>query len=164
DWFDPKQYSITTRELRAIFSSEHVFELTRPMIEPALDVLEDLWQLNHLTPSFIARATGAALLLAYGMFRNSAIAIVVAALFLPFLAQVLAIGFGLWAGDRHLAKQGVRALSLSTAVSVLGGAVVALLHGGQLAFSEFQSPLVAFAISSVIGVAAGLSSADDAGR
>src|SRR5947207_3929322 len=121
DWFDPKEYSITTRELRAIFSSEHVFELTRPMIEPALDVLEDLWQLNHVTPSYIARATGAALLLAYGMFRNSAIAIVVAALFLPFLAQVLAIGYGLWAGDRQLAKQGLAALSLSTIVSVVGG-------------------------------------------
>jgi len=164
DWFDPKRYSITTRELRAIFSSEHVSEITRPMIEPALDVLEDLWQLNHVTPSYIARATGAALLLAYGMFRNSAIAIVVAALFLPFLSQVLAIGFGLWAGDRHLAKQGLKALSLSTVVSVLGGAAVALLHGGELAFSEFQTPLVAFGISSVIGVAAGLSSADDAGR
>src|SRR5439155_10345931 len=92
DWFDPKRYSITTRELRAIFSSESVFEITRPMIEPALDVLEDLWQLNHLTPSYVARATGAALLLAYGMFRNSAIAIVVAALVLPFLAQVFEIG------------------------------------------------------------------------
>src|SRR5205085_12657982 len=78
DWFDPKQYSITTRELRSIFSSERVFEITRPMIEPALDVLEDLWQLNHLTPSYVARAAGAALLLAYGMFQNSAIAIVVA--------------------------------------------------------------------------------------
>src|SRR6266700_8060050 len=60
DWFDPRQYSITTRELRAIFSSERVFEVTRPMIEPALDVLEDLWQLNHITPSYVGRAAGAA--------------------------------------------------------------------------------------------------------
>src|SRR5205823_3606609 len=103
-------------------------------------------------------------LLAYGMFRNSAIAMVVAALFLPFLAQVLAIGFGLWAGDRRLAKQGVAALILSTVVSVLAGVAVALLDGGQLAFNDFQRPLVAFGISSVIGVAAGLASADDAGR
>jgi hypothetical protein len=164
DWFDPKQYSITTRELRAIFSSEPVFEITKPMVEPALDVLQDLWQLNHITASYIARAAGGALLLAYGMFHNNAIAIVVAALFLPFLSQVLAIGFGLWAGDWHLSKQGAAALGLSTILSIAGGAIVALLHGGPLAFSEFQTPLVAFGISSVIGIAAGLSTADDAGR
>ena len=164
DWFDPKQYSITTRELRAIFSSEPVYEITRPVIEPALDVLEDLWQLNHITPSYIARAAGAALLLGYGMFENSAIAIVVAALFLPFLAQVLAVGFGLWVGDRQLAKQGAAALSVSTIISIAGGAAVAILRSAPPAFSEFQTPLVAFGISSVIGVAAGLSSADDAGR
>src|SRR5437868_5335440 len=164
EWFDPKLYSITTRELRAIFSSERVAEITRPMIEPALDVLEDLWQLNHLTPSYIARSSGAALLLAYGMFQNSAIAIVVAALFLPFLAQVLAVAFGIWAGDRQLAKQGTAALALSTIVSVAAGVAVALLHGGQIIFTEFQTPLVAFGISSVIGVTAGLASADDAGR
>ena len=104
------------------------------------------------------------MLLAYGMFHNNAVAIVVAALFLPFLSQVLAIGFGRWAGDWQLAKQGAAALGLSTAVSVAAGTAVALLHGGQLAFTEFQTPLVAFGISSVIGVAAGLSTADDAGR
>src|SRR5437868_5438572 len=84
--------------------AERGVEITRPMIEPALDVLEDLWQLSHITPSYVARATGAALLLAYGMFQNNAIAIVVAALFLPFLSQVLAVSFGLWAGDRQLAR------------------------------------------------------------
>src|SRR3954447_12134252 len=57
DWLETKQYSITTRELRAIFSAELISDLTRPMIEPALDVLEDLWPLNHITPSYIGRAT-----------------------------------------------------------------------------------------------------------
>ena len=164
DWFDTTDYSITTRELRAIFSAERVFDITKPMIEPALDVLEDLWQLNHITPSYVGRAAGAAVLLAYGMFHNSAIAIVVAALFLPFLSQVLAIGFGLRAGDRGLAKQGAAALALSTIVSILGGIVVGLFYDRGIAYTEFQTPLVAFGISSVIGAAAGLASADDAGR
>jgi hypothetical protein len=88
----------------------------------------------------------------------------VAALFLPFLSDALAIGYGLWAGDRRLAKQGAAALVLSTIVSVVAGAAMGFLHGGPLAFTEFQAPLVAFGISTVIGVAAGLASADDAGR
>src|SRR3954447_24977972 len=164
DWFDTKEYSITTRELRAILSAERMSDLTRPMIEPALDVLEDLWQLNHITPSYVGRATGAAVLLGYGMFHNNAIAIVVAALFLPFLSQVLAIGFGLRAGDRGLAKQGAAALALSAVLSVAGGTIVSLFYHRAISYTEFQTPLVAFGISSVIGVAAGLASADDAGR
>lgn len=164
EWFDPSQYSVTTRELRAILSAEPVSALTKPMVEPALDVLQDLWQLTHITSSYLGRASGAAVVLAYGLFKNSPISIVVAALFLPFLSQVLAISLGLSAGDRKLARQGVMALSVSILVSVLGGAVVALLYRGELGFSDFQKPLVAFGLSSVIGVAAGLSSADDAGR
>jgi hypothetical protein len=163
-WFDPRQYSITTRELRAVLASDSVFEVTRPMVEPALDVLEDLWQLNHITPSYLGRAAGAAVLLAYGMLHNNPISIVVAAMFLPFLSQILALAFGLWAGDRKLARQGALALVVSTLISILGGIVVTLLARGPLQFSEFQSPLVGLAISSVIGVAAGLASADDAGR
>jgi hypothetical protein len=41
---------------------------------------------------------------------------------------------------------------------------VAVLEGGTIAFSNFKGPLGSFAISAVIGIAAGLSSADDAGR
>jgi hypothetical protein len=163
-WFDPKQYSITTRELRAIVSSDTVPNLTKPMVEPGLDVFEDLWQLNHVTPSYLGRAVGAAILLAYGMFKNSAISIVVAAMFLPFLSQVLALAFGLWAGDKKLAKQGSFALLVSTFVSICGGALIAFMNRGQLKFTDFQPPLIAFGISSVIGIVAGLASADDAGR
>jgi hypothetical protein len=77
---------------------------------------------------------------------------------------VLALAFGSWAGDWRLARQGAFALLVSILVSIAAGAVVAMLHHGPLAFTDFQSPLVAFGISSVIGVAAGLASADDAGR
>ncbi|MBV8842834.1 MAG: hypothetical protein JO307_08485 [Bryobacterales bacterium] len=164
DWFDSKRYSITMRELRAIFSHQSARELTPPMFEPALEVLQDLWQLNHITPGYVARAAGAAVLMAYGMFQNSASAIVVAALFLPFLSQALAIGFGCWARDRALALQGGKALLLSTIVSIAGGALVAALYRGPFLYDHFEGPLAAFAISSIIGVAAGLSTADDAGR
>jgi hypothetical protein len=164
DWFDPKDCSITARELRAILNHQPLSKVTPPMKEPALDVLEDLWQLSHITPSYVGRACSAALLLAYGMFENSAISIVVAALFLPFSAQILAISFGIWAGDRSLARQGILAIAVSTAVSIMAGATVAILHGGPLGFTDFKPPLVSFLISCAIGVAAGLASADDAGR
>lgn len=163
-WFDAAQYSLTARELRAILTQEPFSAITRPMVEPALDVLEDLWQLSHITPSYAGRAVSAAILLAYGMFENSAISIVTAALFLPFLSQVLAVSLGLWMGERKLARQGVAALGVSTAICIASGAIVAVLCKGPLLFTDFKRPLVSFGISSLIGAAAGLASADDAGR
>src|SRR3954452_12096697 len=52
--FDPEHCSITSRELRAIVSRSPVREVTRPMVETAMDVFEDLWQLSHITPSYVA--------------------------------------------------------------------------------------------------------------
>jgi hypothetical protein len=156
--------SITSRELRAIISNEPISQLTRPMIEPVVDVVEDLWQLNHVTASYIGRAAGGSLLLADGIMRNSPIAIVVAALFLPFLPQVLAVGFGIWSGDRGLMRKGLLALVVSTLLAMAAGAAIALVTGGPILFSDFKGPLSSLAISTVIGIAAGLSSADDAGR
>ena len=162
--FDPEQWSITSRELRAIFSRISAREITRPMPEPTIDVFEDLWQLSQVTPTYIGRAVSAAVLLAYGMMENNAIAIVVAALFLPFLSVVLSLSFGLWSTDMGLVRQGAEAILVSIGCSVAAGALVAALHGPPMEFHDFQRPLVAFGISSIIGVAAGLSSADDTGR
>jgi len=39
-----------------------------------------------------------------------------------------------------------------------------MLTGGPIRFHDFKGPLTSLAISAVIGVAAGLSTADDAGR
>ena len=106
-------YSVTSRELRAIVSGEEVSSLTRPMSEPFPDVIQDLWQLSHLTPSYVARAAAGAILLATGILDNNSVAIVVAALFLPFLAEVLAISFGFWSRDRRLIVRGLRAIAVS---------------------------------------------------
>src|SRR5260370_14862169 len=134
------------------------------MVKPALDGLEDLWQSRQIPPSLVGRAVSAAILLAYGMFENSAISIIAAALFLPFLSQVLAVSLGLGMGERKLARQGIAALGLSTAICIASGAAVALLCKGPLLFSDFKRPLVSFGIACLIGAAAGLASADDAGR
>ena len=132
--FDPEHWSITSRELRAIVSRYSARDITRPMVEPAIDVFEDLWQLCHVTPSYVGRAFAAALLLAYGMMEDNSVAIVVAALFLPFLSVVLAMSFGIWSQDWGLARQGMKAMLVSIASSVAAGALVAALHGPPILF------------------------------
>jgi uncharacterized membrane protein len=134
------------------------------MGEPFPDVIQDLWQLSHLTTSYIARAAAGAILLATGILDDNPVAIVVAALFLPFLAEVLAVSFGLWSRDRRLILHGLKAIAVSTALALVAGAVVAGIEGGPIHFKAFKSPLASLAISAVIGVTAGLSNADDTGR
>jgi hypothetical protein len=156
--------SITSRELRAIVNREAVGDLTRPMVEPAPDVIQDLWQGSHVTWSYVGRAAGGALLMADGIIHNSAVSIVAAALFLPFLQQVLAAAFGLWTGDRGLFRKGVGAVLTSAVLAYAAGALVARFSGGPIRYQDFRGPLASFLISAVIGVAAGLSAADDSGR
>jgi hypothetical protein len=88
-------------------------ELTKPMSEPFPDVIQDLWQLSHLTPSYLARARAGGIILGTGIVENNAVAIVVAALFLPFLAEVLAVSFGLWSRDGRLIPRGLYAIAVS---------------------------------------------------
>jgi hypothetical protein len=158
------EYSLTSRELRAIVDRTDLAEVTKPMSEPFPDVIQDLWQLSHVTASYIGRAAAGGILLATGIIDDNAIAIVVAALFLPFLSEVLAVSFGLWSRDRRLILRGTRALIISTALAFLGGLVVATFAGGPIRFAGFKSPLPSLAISTVIGITAGLSNADDTGR
>src|SRR5882724_378829 len=156
--------SITSRELRAIVNGEDLSVLTKPMSEPFPDVIQDLWQLSHLSVSYLARAAAGAILLATGIIDNNPVSIVVAALFLPFLSEVLAVSFGLWSRDRRLIFRGLRAIAVSTALAFAVGALVAAVQGGPILFTAFKSPLASFAISGAIGITAGLSSADDTGR
>ncbi|MBV8069715.1 MAG: hypothetical protein JO270_07415, partial [Acidobacteriaceae bacterium] len=95
-WYDARNSTLSSRQLRALVTADDPHEITQPMLEPPINVFEDLWQLNHLTVSYMVRAISGALLLAYGMLENDPITIVVAALFLPFLSQALAVGFGAW--------------------------------------------------------------------
>ncbi len=156
--------TVSSREVRAIVSHEPASSLTCPMSEPFPDVIQDLWQLSHVTTSYAARAAAGAILLATGVIENSSVAIVTAALFLPFLAPVLAVSFGLWVRERRLIWQGLRALLVSTVLALAAGAAVAWIEGGPIRYAGFKSPLTSFAVSAVLGITAGLSNADDTGR
>jgi hypothetical protein len=48
--------------------------------------------------------------------------------------------------------------------ALVAGEVVAFLQGGPILFEGFKKPLSSFAISGVIEITAGLSTADDTGR
>ncbi len=156
--------TVTSRERRAILDGSSFSEVTRPLPEPYADVFQDFWQLSHVTASYVARAFAGATLLATGIVADDPVAIVVAALFLPFLSQVCAFGFGLWSRDWRLVWHGGRALVASIALALVAGAAVGWLVGGPIRFQGFKGPLASFAISAVIGITAGLSAADDTGR
>lgn len=163
-FFNPREYTISSDELRAVVSQDPPRKVTQPMIETAGDAFEELWQRGHITVSLAGRAFVAGLLLSFGMRQGSLLPIIAALLFTPFLPQVLATSFGIRAKEWGLAKQGAMALTLNTLLTVAAGAIVALLAGGSLQFSQFNSPLTNFLISLAIGIVAGLATADDVGR
>ena len=88
--------------------------------------------MSHVTASYVGRAAAGAILLANGIMDNNPVAIVVAALFLPFLAEALAVSFGVWCRDIRLIRRGLTALCASTVLAYGGGAIVAWLSGGPV--------------------------------
>jgi hypothetical protein len=85
-------------------------------------------------------------------------------LFLPYHHQMLAIGLGLWTREWRLTGQGAWALLATTALIIAAGAFTAWLTEPPLRFDQFGSPATGFLIALIVGIAAGLASADDAGR
>ena len=127
-------------------------------------MIQYLWQLSHITAGYITRAATGAILLATGIIEDNAIAVVVAALFLPFLSKVLAVSFGIWSRSRRLVLPGLAALLLCTVLAVAAGDLVAWGEGGPVRYAGVKRPLASFTISALIGVTAGLSSAENTGR
>ena len=164
-------YTLTSREVRAIVDDQPLAGLTLPMSELLPDVVQDLWQLSHVTASYVARAAAGAVLLrlraSSKTIRSEADCNRRRAFPASFLAQVfLAVSsrFVQARGDRHLFVQGVRALLVSAVLAAVAGAVVGSLEGGPILFNGFKNPLNSFAISAVIGITAGLADVDDTGR
>jgi hypothetical protein len=163
-FFNPEDFSISSQTVPSLVSSSLISKLTRSFNMPVTDVQQDLWLRNQINPAFLARASVSALLVAYGLIQNDLITLIAAFLFTPFLSQVLAIGFGSVTREWRLAAQGALVLSISTVITIIAGVIVASLTGGPLKFDNFSSILVNFLISLIVGVVAGLSTADISGR
>jgi hypothetical protein len=163
-FFDPKDYSIIVRQPRSLVSRERPPNLTIPLVEPTLDIFEELWQFSHVTFGFIGRIFIASLFLAYGIIEAKSLLIIAGLLFLPVLPPILAIGFGIWTKEWRLALQGLFALLVASGLGVLAGILTALVTSPPIKFNESNPLLISLLISLGVGIAAGLATADDVGR
>lgn len=163
-FFTREKYSIAVRQPRAIVSREKLTNLVRPLVEPSVDIFEELWQFSQVTYGFVGRILLGALLLAFGLAEYRLLFIIAGLLFIPLLPLMLSIGFGLWTRQWRLAVQGMLSMSVATVLLIIGGVVVGLLSDPPVRYSEFNSAGTGVLISCVVGIAAGLATADDVGR
>lgn len=163
-FYTPKEYGICVDEVLAIVTSDPPKKITQPMKISPTTILQDLWIQNHVTAAYLARASISALLLGYSLLAGDLTTLIIALLFAPFLTQDLAIGFGAWMRDWRLARQGALVMGLSTIIAVIAGAIVAAVMGGPLKYDQFGTIQSNFAISFLVGIVAGLDTADEAGR
>src|SRR5690606_28328038 len=111
----------------------------------------------------LTRAFVSALILSYGMIQNSSTTMVAAFLFTPFLSPVLAISYGLIHGGYNLARQGFKAILVSTTLTFLAGLITAQFINQNMQYDQFDPLLINFLISLIIGTTVALASRDDAG-
>jgi len=164
DFYDPKDYTINIKQPRSIISRESLHELTRPLVVPASDIYEELWQFSHVTVGFIGRNFIAACLLAYGLIHQQILLILAGLLFLQLLPLLLAVGYGAWTRKWQLVGQSVLAFVVAVVLLISGGVAVAAVSKPPLKYDEFNTMFVGFLISLAVGVAAGLANSDDVGR
>jgi hypothetical protein len=97
--FDLDNCSVSTRQPRAVVSKERYADITRPWVEPAVDICQELWQFSHITAGFAGRVLIAGGLLAFGIINQQLLLMIAGMLFLPLLPILLGIGFGSWTGQ-----------------------------------------------------------------
>ncbi len=164
DFYSREDYSIAIRQPRSIISKETFRELTKPLVVPMTDILEELWQFSHITVGFVGRNFIAACFLAYGLIHQQILLIIAGLLFLQLLPLLLAVGFGAWTRSWKLVGQSILAFVAAIVLLILGGVAIAALSSPPLKYNEFNPMLVGFLISLAVGVAAGLANSDDVGR
>jgi hypothetical protein len=163
-FFSREKYSIAVRQPRALVSPGQLSRLTRPLVEPSVDIFEELWQFSQVTYGFVGRILMGGLLLAYGLVEYKLLFMIAGLLFIPLLPLMLSVGFGLWTQQWRLVAQGIGSLAIAMSLLVIGGGVVGLLTTPPVQYSDFTSLPTGLLISLVVGIAAGLATADDVGR
>jgi hypothetical protein len=163
-FFDVEKFSIAVRQPRALVSREKLSTLARPLVEPSVDLFEELWQFSQVTYGFVGRILIGALLLAYGLVEFKLLFTIAGLLFIPLLPLMLSVGFGVWTQQWRLALQGLYSLIVAISLLVVGGVIIGLLSNPPIQYSDFNSLATGFLFSFAVGVAAGLATADDVGR
>jgi hypothetical protein len=162
--FEREHYTVAVRQPRSIISGERLRTLIWPLVEPSTDLFEELWQFCQVTYGFIGRIYLGAVLLALGLVDYRLLFMIAGLLFIPLLPLMLGVGFGVWTRQWRLVGQAIFALAVAMALLVAGGVTVALISNPPLRYLESNSLLTGLLISVVVGVAAGLATADDVGR
>lgn len=154
DFYNPQTFTVAIRQPRSIISRESFRELTEPLVIPAADILEELWQFSHITIGFVGRVLIAGCFLAFGLIHQQILIIIAGLLFLPLLPLLLAIGFGFQAKQLKLSAQGALAFAVTIILLILSGAVIAAVSSPPLKYDEFNSLGVSLLISAAVGIAA----------
>lgn len=163
-FFDPKNYNILSDNVPAVVYADEVARITQPFDIPVPNVFEELWSQNQPNPTFFAKVIVSSLLLSYGMIQKDILIMMAALLFTPFLTKVQGIGFGLLTRQWNLAARGGLLLLASSVLTMISGGIVAALLGGPLQYDGFAPLWINFLISLIIGIVAGLTTADANGR
>lgn len=163
-FFDVEKFSVAVRQPRTLVCREKLSTLARPLVEPSVDLFEELWQFSHVSYGFVGRILIGALLLSYGLVEFKLLFIIAGLLFIPLLPLMLSVGFGLWTRQWRLAIQGLYSLVVAIGLLIIGGVIIGLLSNPPVQYSDFNSLTTGFLFSFAVGVAAGLATADDVGR
>ena len=163
-FFTRDKFSVAVRQPRSLISREKLTSLTRPLVEPSIDLFQELWQFSQITYGFIGRIFIGALLLSLGLIEYQLLLIIAGLLFIPLLPLLLSIGFGFCSKQWRLALQGFAALTIALGLMISAGVAVGLVSNPPMRYSEFSSLLTGLLISGAVGVAAGLATIDDVGR
>src|SRR5258705_1257110 len=149
-FFTRAEYSVAVRQPRALISREDLSDLTVPLVEPTIDVFEELWQFSQVTYGFVGRIFIGGLLLAYGLVEFKLLFMIAGLLFIPLLPLMLSVGFGLWTQQWRLVSQGLFSLVIALLLLVAGGVSVGLLTNPPVHYSYFNAlstgSLVSFAV------------------
>jgi len=163
-FFSRDEYSVAVRQPRALVSHQPLKDLTVPLVEPAIDIFQELWQFSQVTYGFLGRILIGGLLLGYGLVEFKLLFMISGLLFLPLLPLMLSMGFGFWTRQWRLAIQGLGSLAVALMILTAAGLIVGWLTNPPVRYGEFNSLLTGVLVSTAVGVAGALATADDVGR
>ncbi|HEY2848174.1 MAG TPA: hypothetical protein VGI80_10180 [Pyrinomonadaceae bacterium] len=164
DFYDRDSVWFEVRERRSIVTRDAIHEVTDPWVIPSTDILEDLYQFNHVTAGLIGRVFLAACMLSYGLLNQDLLLMIAGMMFVPLLPVLSAIGFGGWLGHRRLALRAILVLALTCTLLFIAGVVIGTIGTPPLQYTAFPTLLTGAIISSGVGIAAALAHTDDVGR
>jgi hypothetical protein len=163
-FFDAQRFVITTRDVRAIVVAGSPDQISKPLVQPAPDIVQELWQYGHVTAGLAGRVLVGSGVLAFGMIEDQLLPMIAGLMFLPMLPAALAVSLSLESRDLPLLMHGIKALLCMLGLMMLAGFLVGTALPQDVRFDEFCTPLTSLCLALGIGAAGALATGDDVGR